>query len=155
MAEQYTQYVQILGELEQALTKLTALQPEKIAAVRAHDLDQLNDCMKREQAAALALRGLEQKRSKLAAALGVSEVPIRQLPRHCPDGCRRDMTQAVERLLRQGEELRSAQSAARTVVEGDLRRVNGELERRGVSTDPEDGAQVGVPPKSMRTDIRA
>lgn len=155
MAAEYTEYVQLLRELGQTLQRLTALQPEKMAAVRAHDLDQLNECMKREQAGALALRGLEQKRSKLAAALGVAEVPIRQLPQRCPQECRSAMAEAVEALLRQGQELRSAQNAARTVVEGDLRRVNGELERRGVVTDPEEGGQVGVPPRSMRTDIRA
>ena len=63
MAVQFTDYVQLLQDLEQTLRDLTALQPEKIAAVRAHDLEVLNDCMKREQAASLALRGLEQKRA--------------------------------------------------------------------------------------------
>lgn len=155
MAAQFIEYVHLLHELERTLRDLTALQPEKIAAVRAHDLDVLNDCMKREQAASLALRGLEQKRSKLAAALEVADVPIRKLPQRCPQECRSDMAEAVESLLRRGEELRSAQNAARTVVEGDLRRVNGELERRGVVTDPEEGGQAGVPPRTMRTDIRA
>ena len=51
-----------LSELQQELDRLTQLQPQKIDAVRAHDLDVLNDCMKQEQAISLSLRGLEQKR---------------------------------------------------------------------------------------------
>lgn len=155
MAVQFIDYVQLLRELEQTLRDLTALQPEKIAAVRAHDLEVLNDCMKREQAASLALRGLEQKRANMAKALGVDGVPIRQVAGHCPESCRGDLSHAVESLIRRGQELRSAQDAARAVVESDLRRVNGELERRGVATDPEEGAQPAVPPRTMRTDIRA
>ena len=155
MAVQFTDYVQLLRELEQTLRDLTALQPEKIAAVRVHDLEVLNDCMKREQAASLALRGLEQKRANMAKALGVDGVPIRQVAGHCPESCRGDLSHAVESLIRRGQELRSAQDAARAVVESDLRRVNGELERRGVATDPEEGAQPTVPPRTMRTDIRA
>ena len=57
MAVQFTDYVQLHQDLEQTLRDLTALQPEKIAAVRAHDLEVLNDCMKREQAASLAPAG--------------------------------------------------------------------------------------------------
>ena len=40
--------------------------------------------------------------------------------------------QKVEQLLRLWERSRSAQQAARTVVEGDLRRVNKQLEKQGL-----------------------
>ena len=82
MAVQFTDYVQLLQDLEQTLRDLTALQPEKIAAVRAHDLEVLNDCMKREQAASLALRGLEQKRANMAKALGVGGEHDLRIPAH-------------------------------------------------------------------------
>lgn len=157
MSKSFADLTALLEDLHKALRKLIPLQQEKIAAVRAHDLDALNECMKQEQAASLALRGLEQKRSALLEALGLSDVSLGQLAQRCPAEFQAAVREGAETLRRDGEELRAAQKAARTVVEKDLRRVNEELERRGVPTDPEDGAEpgVGMPPVGMRTDFRA
>ena len=78
-------------ELQQELERLTQLQRQKIDAVRAHDLDVLNDCMKQEQVISLSLRGLEQKREKLLQALGLSGVSLLELdrPQAFHDLCRR------------------------------------------------------------------
>lgn len=157
MTNSFSELPTLLAEVRKTLHKLIPLQQEKIAAVRAHDLDALNDCMKREQAASLALRGLEQKRCALLESLGLTNVSLSQLAQKCPPEYQAAVRDVAEALHRDSEELRSAQKAARTVVEKDLRRVNEELERRGVPTDPEDGAEpgMGVPPVGMRTDIRA
>lgn len=157
MSKSYADLPVLLEDLHKTLRKLIPLQQEKIQAVRAHDLDALNDCMKQEQAASLALRGLEQKRSALLEALGLTDVSLGQLAGHCPPEFQAAVREGAETLRRDGEELRAAQKAARTVVEKGLRRVNGELERRGVPTDPEDGAEpgAGMPANGMYTDFRA
>ena len=146
-----------LGELRQELDRLCQLQPKKIDAVRAHDLEALNECMKQEQAVSLTLRGLEQKREKLLQVLGLSGVPLLELDRHCPPERRGEMARAVEDLRRQYTLLRSAQEAARTVVEKDLRAVNRELGRRGFIFEEEETYQApsGHPLKGLGTDFRA
>ena len=77
-------YLVFLSELQQALDALSALEQRKIAAVRAGNLDELDQCMKQEQAAALDLRGREQKRTALMKELGLEQVSLRALPDHCP-----------------------------------------------------------------------
>lgn len=144
-------------ELQQDLERLTQLQRQKIDAVRAHDLDVLNDCMKQEQVISLSLRGLEQKREKLLQALGLSGVSLLELDRHCQPEHRAAVSQAAEGLRKQYQLLYSAQQAARTVVEKDLRAVNRELERRGLLSEPDDNYQT---PSSrslggLGTDFRA
>ena len=144
-------------ELQQELERLTQLQRQKIDAVRAHDLDVLNDCMKQEQVISLSLRGLEQKREKLLQALGLSGVSLLELDRHCQPEHRAAISQAAEGLRKQYQLLYSAQQAARTVVEKDLRAVNRELERRGLLSEPDDNYQA---PSSrslggLGTDFRA
>ena len=150
--------VHFLSELRQELERLTQLQPQKIDAVRAHDLDVLNDCMKQEQAISLSLRGLEQKREKLLQALGLSGVSLLELDRHFPPEQRGAVAQATEGVRKQYRLLCSAQEAARTVIEKDLRAVNGELERRGLL--PEEGDDAYQTPSShprrgLGTDFRA
>lgn len=157
MAAQISDYFQYLADLRQELVRLIDLQPEKIKAVKAHDLDALDVCMKQEQAISLNLRGMEQKREKLQSALGIAGVSLRQLPQHCPAEERGKAQQEVEETLRLREELRSAQTAARTIIEKDLRMVNEELERRGIAPEMDEHYQAGqnLPPQKMRTDFRA
>ena len=144
-------------QLGQELDRLAQLQKRKIGAVRAHDLEALNDCMKQEQAVSLALRGLEQRRGQLLEELGLAGVPLLELDRHCPPEHRSAVARATEGLRRQYALLRSAQEAARTVVETDLRAVNRELERRGLLTDEEDTYQAPAAPplRGLGTDFRA
>ena len=144
-------------ELRQELDHLTQLQQQNIEAVRAHDLEVLNGCMKQEQAVSLALRGLEQKREKLLEALGLSGVPLLELDRRCPPKYRGEVAQATDKVRKQYALLRSAQEAARTVVEKDLRAVNQELERRGLRSESDDSYQTpsSSPLRGMGADFRA
>lgn len=147
-----------LSELRQELEHLTQLQPQKIDAVHAHDLDALNDCMKQEQVISLSLRGLEQKREKLLQEAGLSGVSLLELDRHCPPEHRGAVARATEGVRKQYRLLCSAQEAARTVIEKDLRAVNGELERRGLLSEESDDAYqtpASHPLRGLGTDFRA
>lgn len=152
-----TQLVSFFSELQQVLEQLTQLQSEKITAARAHDLQALNECMRREQAISLSLRGLEQKRNQLLQALGLSGVGLMDAAKHCTPELRPVLSQSVERLRRQYTVLRSAQEAARTLFENDLRSINQELERRGVLSELDEHYQAtpSAMPRSMSTDFRA
>ena len=76
----FSEYLNFLEELEHTLQQLVDVEQKKSAAVSARDLDALNDCMKREQAFSMTLKGFEQKRARLLAALGLEDVSLRELP---------------------------------------------------------------------------
>lgn len=149
--------LQFFSELQQELDRLMQLQPKKVEAVRAHDLEQLNDCMKQEQALSLSLRGLEQRRDKLLQGLGLSGFSLLEAAQRCPADQRRAAVDAAEELRRHYHALRSAQEAARTVIEKDLRAINKQLEQRGILSEMDDGYSPNTDSmsKSMRTDFRA
>lgn len=153
----YTAYLQLLKELGGELERLIHLQDEKIRSVKDHDLDGLNECMKQEQAVSLALRGLEQRRDKLVRELGLEGVPLKEVPRRCPREEYGAVNPVVEELLKMNQRLRSAQKAARTMMERELRMVDRELEKQGVDLELEEGYRSGpgAPPHGMRTDFRA
>lgn len=152
-----SQLLSFFSQLQQTLEQLTQLQSEKIAAAKAHDLDALNACIKQEQVISLSLRGLEQKRDKLLQDLGLAGVKLLDAPNHCTPDVRPAAAQAAERLRKQYTVLRSAQEAARTLLEKDLRSINQELERRGVLSDLDEHYQASpsTMPRSMSTDFRA
>ena len=53
-------YLKLMESLTQTLEKLTAIEREKNAAASRGDLPGVEDCMKREQAMSLTLRGYDQ-----------------------------------------------------------------------------------------------
>ena len=123
-------YRTFLSELHQALDTLSALEQRKISAVQAGNLEELEQCMKQEQAAALDLRGREQRRTALLKELGLEQVSLRDLPGHCPPQLRGQATELTQQVLRSYQVLSSAQTAARTLMESNLRRIQTELEQR-------------------------
>ncbi len=76
----FSEYLNFLEELEHTLQQLVDVEQKKSAAVSARDLDALNDCMKREQAFSMTLKGFEQKRARLLAALGLEDVSSGSFP---------------------------------------------------------------------------
>lgn len=146
----FTDYLDFLQELTAPLEQLTAVEQQKIDAVRAGDLDGLNGCMKQEQVLSMTLRGLEKKRATLAAQLGLPAGPLRDLPRSAPPELAGRTADAVEAVLSRYQVLDSARQTARTLTEARLRRTEQALRRRGGLEE-----DVPVPPSpGGRTDIK-
>ena len=143
-------YFTFLGELRQALDSLAALEQRKIQAIQANDLDALDGYMKQEQAAALDLRGREQKRTALLKELGLEGVSLRDFPGRCPPQYRGQASELSQQVLRSYQVLSSAQEASRTLMESNLRHIQAELERRESSH----GKPASAPSKAQ-TDFRA
>lgn len=154
---QYSNYLEFLAELRQELEHLSAVGQKKLDAVQSHDLDELNDCIKEEQAISLTLRGCEQKRQKILSELGFQNVPLHEMPLRCPEEFRAETSRLVEELLRTYSVVQSVQSPARTIMEQELRSINTELESRGAAQNMDENYQMtpGPRPSQLRTDFRA
>lgn len=140
-------YLSFLSDLRQALDSLAALEQKKIQAVQAGDLEALDECMKKEQVATLDLRGREQKRADLLKQLGLEQVSLRDLPSRCPPQYKGQATEISQQVLRSYQVLSSAQQAARTLMESNLRHIQKELDRR-------QEAKQAPTPKKSQTDFR-
>lgn len=142
-------YLSFLEELGRKLEELAQLEQRKLDAVRAGDLETLEQYMKREQAAALDLRGREQRRKALLRNLGLEDVSLQDLPAHCPPDCREQAQEATRRVMNSYREFTSAQTAVRTLMEANLRHIQGELEQRQQAQQAQPAHQSG------QTDFRA
>ena len=127
---EFHDYLSFLQELCRELDTLRGVEQQKIAAIQAGDLEALDACMKQEQAAALSLRGREQHRGKMLQALGLEGVALGDLPRRCPPQYREQATEITQQVLSSYRVLSSAQQAARTLMESNLRRIQQELDRQ-------------------------
>lgn len=145
----FQEYLTLLEEIQKDLVQVTGVEQRKIAAIRAGDLLVLDECMKQEQVITLSLRGREKRRKDLLQQLGLEQLPLQELPRHSPQELRARATQVVEQTLRAYQVYDSAQKAARTLMESELRQIEKELKQR--RNQKKDSAA----PNRHQTDFRA
>ena len=113
-------YLKLMGNLTRTLEELTQVEREKNDAASQGDLAGVEACMKREQVMSLSLRGLDQKREKLLAALGLTGVPLRDLAERAPESVRMEAKAAAEKLRQKYEVFQSASDVARNTLECNL-----------------------------------
>lgn len=135
----YEAYIAFLGQLSSTLDELTAIETEKTAVVRRDDLEALNACMKREQALALTIRAMDQKRMKLLAELGLESAALSDFAAKCPPGLRPQARAAAEKLRGSYAIYRSAAELARNTLERNLRQIDAFLAEKGGDPSEPDG----------------
>lgn len=77
----FREYLQLLRGLEKTVGQLVELERKKAGAVRANDVQLVDDCIRQEQVLSLSLRGAEQKRAKMLKELGLEHVKLFGLER--------------------------------------------------------------------------
>lgn len=139
------------------LDKLTELAKQKTLVVRKSDLMELDRILREEQALALALRGIEQKRTALLQKLGLAEVPLTDLPARAPEALQQKTRSTVDALRRAYQIYASAADTARNTLECNLHEVERFLAAAGAQRPetPGYGNDTVEPPSQMKADFRA
>ena len=139
------------------LDKLTELAKQKTLVVRKSDLMELDRILREEQALALALRGIEQKRTALLQKLGLAEVPLTDLPARAPEALQQKTRSTVDALRRAYQIYASAADTARNTLECTLHEVERFLAAAGAQRPETLGYENDTvePPSQMKADFRA
>lgn len=143
----------LFDNLTAHLRQLTELAKRKTMVVRKNDLLELDKILKEEQAQALSLRGLEQKRVALLQELGLQDVRLVDLPSKAPAELRQRAKESVEALRREYSIYHSAAEVARNTLECNLHEVEKFLAAAGAAGQ-QAGGEVSPPPQ-MKADFRA
>lgn len=147
----FEEFAELMKQLARILEELTDVEREKMRAVRQDDLNALSECMKKEQAMTLALRGLDTKRETLLASAGLARVPLNALCEKVPEGERLRVKKMAEDLKRQYEIFRGTADAAQDILEINLHQVEKFLTK---IDEDRAGADRNELPDRMRTDFK-
>ena len=155
--DSYRSYLTLMGDIGSRLEQLSELARKKTDAVRKDDLMALNEIIKQEQAIALALRGLEQKRMKLSSELNLDGIRLSQLSEKFPTELQLEARTAADALHRQYKVYEASAHVARNTLECNLHEIEKIIEELGGDPNAEPGYQLSdvQPPQSMKTDFRA
>ena len=147
----------LFASLTETLFALTELAKRKTTAVRKNDLTELDQILKDEQAQALALRGLDQKRIALLTELGLQDTPLSAVPTKAPAAIQQKARETVEALKHAYEIYNSAAVTARNTLECNLHEIERFLAASGAAPAAPQGYRPGDvdAPAPMKTDFRA
>lgn len=120
---QWKDYLGLLENLAGVMDQLAEIEQEKTACVSRGDVNGVDACMKREQALSMSLRGLDQRREKMLAQLGLGNLSLRELEDHAPQGLEMETKKAAERLRGSYALFQGASQLARDTLECHLRAI--------------------------------
>ena len=143
-------YLGLMTSLTRTLEELTRVERDKNDAVSRGDLPGVEACMKKEQVLSLTLRGYDQKRDAMLAALDLRGTTLSQLESRCPEELQLEVKGAVEELRRQYGLFQAASQVARDTLEVNLRAIE-----RLQAAQAGDSAQAEEDRKIHQTDFRA
>lgn len=143
-------YLNLMVSLTHTLEELTKVEREKNDAASRGDLAGVEACMKREQVLSLTLRGYDQKRDAMLAALDLRGTTLSQLESRCPEELQLETKGVVEELRRQYSLFQAASEVARDTLEVNLRAIE-----RMQAVQAGDAAQAAEDRKTHQTDFRA
>lgn len=137
-------YLRQLEGLTKTIGQLTEIEKKKTLAVSEGRLDEVEACMRQEQALSLSLRGFDQKREAMLARMGLTGVPLRQLEDHAPDELLMETKRTAEKLRGQYEMFQTASQVARNTLECNLR-VLEQLQAEAGQAPPAAAGEQGEP----------
>lgn len=133
MDEKFGDMIKIIDDISNTMESLTAVQRDIIKAVGSDDLAMLAECMKKQQALALSMRNIDQKRINLQKEMGMENIKLSELPQKAKDA---DMQirvrKSAERLTAQYKIMKGASEVSRSALECNLHKVEQYMQKMGV-----------------------
>lgn len=111
----------IIVELNSVFEELIPIEKNKLTAAADHNVVELEECMKREQAAVLQIRGLDQKREAWLAQKGWSDKSFRQILEFLPGEERGQLEPSFERMTENFRMFRKVNEDTNMVLKTNLR----------------------------------
>lgn len=127
------QFEQVIHEMIRVFDQFLPLEREKLQAVSENNLTLLEDCMNREQAVVLKLRGLERKREDAQKQLGWQGKTFREIIELVPGEKQTEYRHLFEQLTHSMNMFQEANDSAMDTIAVNLRRIDNTLKRK----DPE------------------
>ncbi len=139
----------VCQETVQFIEELTQVESKKLQAALQNNLDTINECMKKEQALLLKLKGIDKRRETLQKELGYEQFSFRQIIDKVPEEERAEMKKIFDTLSEKYRIYQDTSSSAQKALEMNLHKINKKLEEMHVSdplqsTYKEDGEMIMV-----------
>ncbi len=129
--DNFTAFSKIIEEYIALFDHLIPIEQEKLDAAVKNRVTFVEDCMHKEQAAVLQLRGLEQKREAQQKILGMEGYTFRQILEHAPQEAAAILSPLFDQLAERVRTFQSISGSARDIIEVNLHVIQSALAAEG------------------------
>lgn len=126
----FSNFTNIIKEFIEFFDELIAIEQEKLDAATKNQVSFVEECMHKEQAAILRLRGLEQKREKEQERLGMSGFTFRQILERASEEDANILNPLFNQLSGQVRMMQSLSDNAKDIIEVNLHMIQSSLARK-------------------------
>lgn len=127
---EYSDFIKLMEDFIAFFDDLTAIEQEKLNAAVNNRVSFVEECMHKEQAAVLRLRGFEQKREKEQEKLGMKDCTFRQILEKSPDDVSSVLKPLFDRMSEQIRILQSINDNTKDIIEVNLHMIQSSLAGR-------------------------
>ena len=131
----FTAFTKVIEEFITLFDHLIEIEQEKLDAALKNRVTFVEDCMHKEQAAVLQLRGLEQKREAEQKHLGMEGYTFRQILEEAPEEVSASLSPLFDQLSERVTSFRSVSDSAKNIIEVNLHMIQSALAAEGPGQD--------------------
>lgn len=117
-------FISVIEDLILLFKDLIQIEEEKLEAAGKNRVTYVEDCMNKEQAAILKLRGLEKKRETVQEKLGFKGYTFQQILSETTGGEQDQLRKLFDTLSHQVRQFQDTNESARSVIEINLHMIN-------------------------------
>lgn len=125
--DEFSNFVKLIEEFIDFFEELIPVEQNKLDAAVNNRVSFVEECMHKEQAAVLRLRGLDQKREKEQERLGMAGCTFRQILEKVPEETAAVLKPLFDRLSEQVRMLQSITDNSKDIIEVNLHTIQSAL----------------------------
>lgn len=125
--EKYTEFCSLIEEFLELFDELTAVEQKKLDAAVKNQVTFVEECMKKEQAFVLQLRGLEQRRESQQEALGMKALTFREILEKVPSEVQEKLQPLFQELSKKVRDFQSINENAKDAITINLHKIQGAM----------------------------
>lgn len=136
---EYNDLLKLLKNHIDFFKELADTEQKKLDAARMHDIPTLEECMKKEQADTLIVRGYDKKRLELMEKLSLKDMTLRQMIPLLPKEYQPDFSDTFKDLTAAYSHYKKISDCAKEAIELNLHSINVDLENLRKKTQTASG----------------
>ncbi len=120
-------FISVIEDLIQLFQELIYIEQSKLEAAAKNRITHVEDCMNREQAAILKLRGLDKKRETCQEQLGCKDYTFQQILSKTSGAEHNQLKKLFDSLTHHVRQFQEINESARSMIEINLHMINKEI----------------------------
>lgn len=126
--ENYVNFISLIKELIELFDALIAVEQKKLDSVVNNNISVVEECMKKEQAFVLRLRGLEQQRESIQTAMGMQGMAFREILTKVPQEILDELAPLFQELSEKVRAFQSVNDNAKDAIQVNLYQIQSVLD---------------------------